>query len=110
MTAVAAAIPHHFPHARALSSGYSTGMKMAKRGVAATIYMLRAAKSEIGSQGKGVEVEARFAGGNSVKSVGEMILTRRPHLPETASARDASRRQTLMAQAHSTAAVDGARG
>jgi hypothetical protein len=70
----------------------------------------RAAKSEVGNQGKGVEVEARFAGGSSVKSVGEMILTRRPHLPETASARDASRRQTLMARAHGTAAVESARG
>jgi hypothetical protein len=80
------------------------------RGGSGSYLYARAAKSEIGNRGKGVEVEARFAGGSSVKSVGEMILTRRPHLPETASARDASRRQTLMARAHGTAAVESARG
>jgi hypothetical protein len=58
---------------------------MARGGSGSYLYA-RAAKSEIGNRGKGVEVEARFAGGSSVKSVGEMILTRRPHLPETASA------------------------
>ena len=84
-------------------------MKMARGGSGSYLYA-RAVKSEIGNRGKGVEVEARFAGGSSVKSVGEMILTRRPHLPETASARDASRRQTLMARAHGTAAVESARG
>jgi hypothetical protein len=52
---------------------------MARWGSGSYLYA-RAAKSEIGNRGKGVEVEARFAGESSVKSVGEMILTRRPNL------------------------------